>query len=126
MEVEGLSKVNVDNVVGDLSSGHYLLENVRKRPIECFLCRLLMREASVSDDPPKSIYGCAECGKGFHVNCFTAFHGQEALSSKKEVLGILVAAVVKDKPQFRDRVSKNISSIENITLYCEDIIRKKQ
>ncbi len=83
-----------------------------------------MREASVSDDPPKSIYGCAEHGKGFHVNCFTAFHGQEALSSKKEVLGKLVAAVVKDKPQFCDCVSKNISSIENITLYCEDIIRK--
>jgi hypothetical protein len=38
LEVEGVSKVNVENVVGDLSSGHYLLENVRKRPIECFLC----------------------------------------------------------------------------------------
>ena len=84
-----------------------------------------MREASVSDDPPKSIYGCAECGKGFHVNCFTAFHGQEALSSKKEVLGKLVAAVVMDKPKFCDCVSKNISSNYNITLYCEDIIRKK-
>jgi hypothetical protein len=64
-----------------------------------------MRKASVSDDPPKSIYGCAECGKGFHVVCITAFH-DEALRSKIEVLGKLVAAVVKDKPKFRDWASK--------------------
>jgi hypothetical protein len=34
----------------------------------------------------KTIYSCIQCKKGFHVNCFTAFHYSGVLSRKHSTL----------------------------------------
>jgi len=56
----------------------------RIQDIDCFLCRKLGKEL-------KTIYSCLQCKKGFHVNCFTAFHYCGALStSRRAVLQVVV------------------------------------
>jgi hypothetical protein len=57
-----------------------------------------MQVAKQGIDGPKSRYGCSECGKGFCINCFTAFHCTNALLRNKSILGELVAAVVHNNP----------------------------
>ena len=49
-------------------------------PLKCYLCKILKKKCH------QSIYGCIECKKGFHVNCFTVFHYQHALSGNNKLL----------------------------------------
>lgn len=34
----------------------------------------------------KTIYSCIQCRKGFHVNCFTAYHYQDVMSNSHKAL----------------------------------------
>jgi hypothetical protein len=72
-------RTTIEEAVGTIDNTHMLVENlgrknVSKKPInekpkdiDCYLCRKMGLEL-------KTIYSCIKCRKGFHVNCFTAFH----------------------------------------------------
>jgi hypothetical protein len=72
-----------DGVLGSTTGTvHLLLENKGKKDKNYFLCMLYWK-----NDPDTgekwvlklgTIYGCCECKKGFHVNCFAAFHHEGA------------------------------------------------
>jgi hypothetical protein len=60
----------IDNATGVIDEAHMLLENLphkinysQPQDIGCSLCRKIGRELF-----------CIKCRKGFHVNCFAAFH----------------------------------------------------
>jgi len=78
--------VTIDSTLGTMDGPHMLVENLprksnNKRPqdIDCYLCRRMNREL-------KTIYSCIQCKKGFHVNCFTAFHYRGVLSTRHSAL----------------------------------------
>ena len=95
-------------------SSHILLQNKDKADILCYICNIL--------DASKrrfTIYGCAKCGKGFHVNCFSMYHFQNALSEHKPVLQKLIKdADGEGRKKRRNRKSKYINSIIDSTLPC--------
>jgi hypothetical protein len=75
---------NIDEVVGSLDSNHYLMNlkrNVAGRPADahCYLCLLFRKKL-------KTRFGCVQCKKAFHSQCFTAFHFQHALTHNKRVM----------------------------------------
>lgn len=49
---------NANFVVGTINNKHMLLENVNKRDIDCYLCK-------ISGIGKRTIYGCCACGKVF-------------------------------------------------------------
>lgn len=80
------TQLTVSETVGIIDSPHMLLENLprKKNPIkpqdvECYLCRQRGHEL-------KTIYSCLICKKGFHVNCFAAFHFRGGLSNSHQTL----------------------------------------
>ena len=88
--------VTITNTLGSIEEAHMLVQNIprAKKPshiqdVDCFLCRKMGKEL-------KTIYSCMQCGKGFHVNCFTAFHYRGALSSSRQArLNLLLDADTK-------------------------------
>jgi hypothetical protein len=77
-------QLNIDKVVGSLNSSHYLMNlkhNVTGRPADahCYLCLLFQKKL-------KTRFGCVQCQKVFHPQCFTAFHFRHALTHNKCVM----------------------------------------
>jgi len=103
------------------------MTNVDKRPLECYLCRLLLKETGTDvGGPPavgKSIYGCTKCGKGFHVDCYSAFHFRSAMQKNPTVLNNVVSALEREQ-HVRDKVSAKINKIEDLTLFCQGVLEE--
>lgn len=79
-------RVTIASSLGAINDPHMLVENLPRKKnqsgpqdIDCFLCRKMGKEL-------KTIYSCIQCKKGFHVNCFTAFHYRGMLSRKHSTL----------------------------------------
>ena len=70
--------------LGLLTGNHMLLKNLNSKDIACHLCRM------IHGDERKTIYGCFECGKGYHVNCFTAYHNRNGLQGNNYAVQELV------------------------------------
>ncbi len=69
---------NIDDVVGSVDSTHYLMklkQNAKGKSADahCSLCLLL-------DKKLKTRFGCVQCRKAFHPQCYTACHFKLALS----------------------------------------------
>lgn len=98
--------------MGDIMLNHMLLENVNKTGVVCYLCHVLDNSKRRS-----TIYGCAQCGKGFHVNCFTMYHFQNALIEHKPVLRRLIMdADGESSTRRQTKRGKYINTISNSTL----------
>jgi hypothetical protein len=82
----GVGRVTIESTLGVMNEAHMLVENLPRKTnvnapqdIDCFLCRRMGKEM-------KTIYSCIQCRKGFHVNCFTAFHYRGVLSNRHSAL----------------------------------------
>jgi hypothetical protein len=76
----------IEQTLGTIDETHMLVENLPRRSnlscpqdIGCFICRKMGKELKTS-------YSCVQFKKGFHVNCFTAFHYRGALSTSRKAL----------------------------------------
>jgi len=79
-------RVTIASSLGVISESHMLVENLprntnpnKPQDLDCFLCRRMGREV-------KTIYSCIQCRKGFHVNCFAAFHYRGQMSRRHTAL----------------------------------------
>jgi hypothetical protein len=79
-------RVTIASSLSVINETHMLVENLPRKTgngklqnIDCYLCRKMGKEM-------KTIYSCIHCRKGFHVNCFTAFHYRGVLSRKHNAL----------------------------------------
>ena len=66
-------------------------------------------------DFKKTIYGCVNCKKGFHVNCFTAYHCHGALVGDTKALADMVIAANR-MPRAANKTSKHVGDIETLVL----------
>ena len=107
-----LSFPDVDKIIGSDASKHYLLKNKNGKMMQCFLCNIL------SGKRLRSVYSCVECGKGYHVDCFTALHFQNALSENRVLQNKILKALNASKA-VRGRKSNCISSLDALVLECE-------
>ena len=65
----------------------------------------------------KTIYGCFKCGKGFHVNCYAAYHCQGALEGDTKALAdMIINGDPYDLPRGSNKVSKHIGTMEDMKL----------
>ena len=96
-------------VVGTIDNKHMLLENINKRDIACYLCK-------IRGIAKRTIYGCCACGKGFCVNCFTAYHCKHMLSNNAQAL---VETIVATNEQKRGTTKKSahVQHITNLKLF---------
>ena len=76
---KGRCDANPEETVGSVRSNHILLENQNKKRARCYLCRLMCDDGVER----KTMYGCSQCGKAFHVNCFAFYHHVNALGDNK-------------------------------------------
>ena len=81
-----------------------LLENVNKWDIDCYLCKI--RRIG-----KRMIYGYCACGKGFCVNCFTAYHCKYMLSNNTQAL---VKTIIATNEQTR-RSTKKLAHVQHVT-----------
>jgi hypothetical protein len=107
-----LSFPDVDKIIGSDASTHYLLKNKNGEAVQCFLCNIL------SGKRLRSAYSCVACGKGYHVDCFTALHFQNALSDNRVLQNKILKALNTSKP-IRARKSNCINSLDALVLECE-------
>lgn len=68
------------------SQTHVLLQNVGKKHVQCYLCKLMNAKGKVS----KSMYSCASCRLSFHVNCFAFYHNVDRLNLVRPRVGAIV------------------------------------
>ncbi len=75
---------NIDDVVGSVDSTHYVMNlrrNAKGRAVDahCYLCLLFHKKL-------KTHFGCMQCHKAFHPQCFRAFHFRHALGHNKHMM----------------------------------------
>jgi hypothetical protein len=99
---------SVVGTVGD-SDGHLLIETINKTGIHCHFC--LLRGVK-----RKTIYGCTKCGRGFHVNCYTAVHFQGALKSDTAAFADMILSTERPLPRGMSKKSKYVGDISTLTL----------
>ena len=99
------------------SEHHVLMQNKMvngSNQVACYLCSLILNQRK------NSKYGCVQCGKGFHVDCFAAYHNQHALNGQGNAIrGIIIT--LKDVRSHqgkgtRKRKSNKINSLCNLRL----------
>lgn len=76
-------RIVVEGVLGSNQHPHMLVENKGKKDIHCYLCLFVNKKR-------KTIYGCVKCGKGFQVNCFTAYHCKRVLKGDAKALAMMI------------------------------------
>ena len=64
----------------------------------------------------KTMYGCTVCGKGFHVNCFTAYHYAQELKGHQKALTNQLLKSMESIPRAKKKRSRHAGSIESIIL----------
>jgi hypothetical protein len=99
----------IDEVLGSIDHLHMLIENINKADIHCFFCLLENRKR-------KTIYGCVKCKKGYHVNCFTAYHCAGALTGDAAVLASMIRRSEAGLPRAANKKSKCVGDITSIKL----------
>jgi hypothetical protein len=62
-----------------------------------------------------TIYGCVMCKKGYHVNCFAAYHCAGALTGEAKVLSEMLMKAEK-LPRASNRRSKYVGTIADLKL----------
>ncbi|GMF54288.1 unnamed protein product [Phytophthora fragariaefolia] len=106
-----------EDIVGADTSLHIVTPNSTEhsngKP-KCYLCSL--RGLS-----KKSAYGCTKCERGFHVECFSAFHYQDVFRARSPALRTALDAVCRATTcepvaVTRKRSSRSITSVEALTL----------
>lgn len=107
-----LSFPEVDKIIGTDASKHFLLKNKNGEMMQCFVCMIL------SGKRLRSAYSCVECGKGYHVDCFTALHFQNALSENRVLQNKILKALNTSKT-IRGRKSNCINNLGALVLECE-------
>lgn len=100
--------------MGTISSNHILLENLDRKSARCYLCNIMAND----EKSRTSIYGCAECKRAFHVNCFAFYHFENALQEHRP---ILVRMILENdgnsaRKKHRDRKIKCAATLENARL----------
>ena len=84
--------------------------------IACFLCSMVHNDGKRRC----SKYGCINCGKGFHVNCFAAYHYRNILNGRAETIRTLIETVertnLEDKKTPRKFKSARINFLDNLSL----------
>ena len=93
-------------VLGNSDEQHMLLENLNKKDIDCYLCRL-------RGIAKRTIYGCCACGKGYCVNCFTAYHCKNVLSGHAQAL---VDTIVGTNDERKEKRSKYVQNAKDLQL----------
>lgn len=89
---------------------HMLIENLNKADINCHMCL-------IRGQKKKTIYGCTICGKGFHVNCFTAFHYENELEGHQKKMTQQLLSSTELTPRGHKKRSKHVGGIESIILF---------
>jgi len=65
----------------------------------------------------QSVYGCLQCAKGYHVECFAAYHHRHVLTGRSETLQTIINAVEGvGERKVRKRKSNRLSSMEDLKL----------
>jgi len=109
---------------------YMLLENKEKQDVNCFLCMLSWKIDPDTGEKwvPKllTIYGCCECKKGFHVNCFAAFHHKGALKGDTRALMDIILKTSSEKIQKgMSKVCKQVASLSDLKLkFLEEFFKK--
>ena len=100
-----------EHVIGGISDadGHMLIENIGKAGIHCHFCLM-------SGEKRKTIYGCTKCGRGFHVNCYTAYHFQGALKSDASAIASMILRLEGSKIRGINKRSKYVGDISSMKL----------
>jgi hypothetical protein len=73
---------SMDSVVGMNDHPHVLIGNLSKKSVLRHFCNIFKCKKKNS-----TIYGCIICKKGFHVNCFAAYHYAGALVGAQKFFG---------------------------------------
>jgi len=108
----------IEQTMGVIDEAHMLVENLPRRvdptqpqDIDCYLCRQMGKELKTS-------YSCVNCGKGFHVNCFTAYHYRGAMNASRTAL-LDVIFTATSKPYLGRRSKYAPQSASNLCLPAE-------
>ena len=109
---------------------HMLLENKEKQDENCFLCMLRWKNDPDTGEKwvPKlrTIYGCCDCKKGFHVNCFAAFHHEGALKGDTRALMDIIMRTSSERIQKgMSKVCKRVSNLSDLKLKSPEELFKK-
>ncbi|POM81448.1 LOW QUALITY PROTEIN: Hypothetical protein PHPALM_576 [Phytophthora palmivora] len=107
----------IDEVVGSVISMHIITPNSTRNSsgkLKCYLC-------SLRGISKKSKYGCSKCERGFHVECFSAFHYQDVFKPRspalRDALEAVCRATIDDPVPFtRNRLNRSITSVDDLTL----------
>ena len=98
---------------------HILLPNkkiIGRKALSCHLCNLIHG----TTNKRKSVFGCVQCSKGFHVECFAAYHHRHALNGRSSALRTIINSIENinedNGKKTRKRKSDRISSMEDLTL----------
>ena len=91
---------------------HMLLPTKNKQCLICHLCKMID-----NIHQRKCGFCCIDCGLGYHVECFTAFHHQSHLEEKRSGLHKVIVDSEK-KYRRKPRAQKNLSTIKDLTLPC--------
>ena len=119
------SLMQMECTVGTDLTQHVLLSNLKIKgtdQVKCHLCAL--RKGTKGNTVfPMSKYGCGKCGRGFHVDCFAAYHHRHALEGKGETIRTMINALEEveeyegvSRKKYKQRVSKKIKHFDDIVL----------
>ena len=80
----GMQHAQMEEAIGFDAFDHFLIMNKKNKQLQCFLCRILIGPNRKDENgKPMAIlrryYGCSKSGKGFHINCYIAFHFHNAM-----------------------------------------------
>ena len=104
---DGSNRIVLEEVLGSNSHPHMLIENKNKKDINCYFCLLRGKKR-------KTIYGCVKCGKGFHVNCYTAYHCEGALEGDAKALATMIRGCNGQIPRASNKRSKHIGDMASL------------
>lgn len=100
--------------LGIVDTTHVLLPYKDNKRRECYVC------TGLTNAEQKQRLCCIGCAKGFHVECFAAFHYPMALASKKDTLRSLISNLGATS---RTRHSKFVPTLEDVELPCASQLR---
>lgn len=79
--------------------GHVISRQSNNKTNVCHVCNMVGKFQK--DDilmRRRSVYGCAKCGKAFHVECFEAFHKRAWMRQENDSeYGLMMAAISESK-----------------------------
>ena len=95
---------------------HMLVKNLKNKSgrssdLACFLCYRINQKAK------KTIYGCIQCRKAFHVECFTAFHFRHQMTGQtKTIMDLLERNDARKMDPTNWKACTKVGNLESITI----------